>query len=148
MAHVIKTLQDNLGDGEGKTPDPFVGMYGTPPVLARLLESKSLGQKTGAGFYKKVGREVMRLDPETLEYVSGGAKANEVVGRMLKKPAPERLKLLRHAEGAEVDGSDLCVAEAAEQMNDAGCFAQARQVLPFAELDAVVHRANGLYGGE
>ncbi len=99
MAHVIKTLQDNLG--EGKTSDPFSGMYGTPPVLAKLLESKSLGQKTGAGFYKKVGRDILRLDPESMEYVAGGAKANDVVGRMLKKPAGERLALLRNAEGAE-----------------------------------------------
>ena len=101
MAHVIKTLQDNLGEGPGKTPDPFTDMYGTPPVLAKLLESKSLGQKTGAGFYKKVGRDIMRLDPESMEYVAGGAKANDVVGRMLKKPAGERLALLRNAEGAE-----------------------------------------------
>ena len=101
MAHVIKTLQDNLGEGPGKTPDPFTDMYGTPPVLAKLLESKSLGQKTGAGFYKKVGRDILRLDPESMEYVAGGAKANDVVGRMLKKPAGERLGLLRNAEGAE-----------------------------------------------
>ena len=99
MAHVIKTLQDNLG--EGKIADPFESMYGTPPVLARLLESKSLGQKTGAGFYKKVGRDIMRLDPESMEYVAGGAKSDDVVGRMLKKPAGERLGLLRNAEGAE-----------------------------------------------
>ncbi len=105
MAHVIKTLQDNLGPvgnaGSGKLEDPFSDMYGTPPVLARLLEAKSLGQKTGAGFYKKVGRDILRLDPESMEYVAGGAKANEVVGRMLKKPAGERLKLLREAEGSE-----------------------------------------------
>ncbi len=99
MAHVIKTLQDNLGPD--KTEDPFSEIYGTPPVLAKLLESKSLGQKTGAGFYKKVGRDILRLDPESMEYVPGGAKANEVVGRMLKKPAGERLRLLREAEGAE-----------------------------------------------
>jgi 3-hydroxyacyl-CoA dehydrogenase len=102
MAHVIKTLQDNLGPvGSGKVEDPFSGIYGTPPVLAKLLEVKSLGQKSGAGFYKKVGRDILRLDPESMEYVAGGAKADEVVGRMLKKPAGERLKLLRHAEGAE-----------------------------------------------
>jgi len=105
MAHVIKTLQDNLGPvgnaGSGKVEDPFAGIYGTPPVLAALLDAKSLGQKTGAGFYKKVGRDILRLDPESMEYVPGGAKANEVVGRMLKKPAGERLGLLRHAEGAE-----------------------------------------------
>ena len=102
MAHVIKTLQDNLGPvGSGKIEDPFSDMYGTPPVLASLLEAKSLGQKTGAGFYKKVGRDILRLDPQSMEYVPGGAKADEVVGRMLKKPAGERLGLLRHAEGAE-----------------------------------------------
>jgi 3-hydroxyacyl-CoA dehydrogenase len=99
MAHVIRTLQDNLGPG--KTADPFAGLYATPPVLARLLEAKSLGQKTGAGFYKKQGRDILRLDPQTMDYVAGGAKANDVVGRMLKKPAGERLKLLREAEGAE-----------------------------------------------
>src|SRR3990167_2049228 len=99
MAHVIKTLQDNLGPD--KLPDPFSDIYSTPPVLARLLEAKSLGQKSGAGFYKKVGRDILRLDPESMEYVTGGAKADDVVGRMLKKPAGERLKLLRQAEGAE-----------------------------------------------
>ncbi|MBC7548327.1 MAG: 3-hydroxyacyl-CoA dehydrogenase/enoyl-CoA hydratase family protein [Polaromonas sp.] len=102
MAHVIKTLQDNLGSsGSGKTPDPFEGLYGTPPVLVKLLESKSLGQKTGAGFFKKVGRDILRLDPDSMEYVPGGAKANDVVGRMLRKPAGERLGLLRNAKGAE-----------------------------------------------
>ncbi len=97
LAHVIKTLQDNFTEAN----DPFAANYATPEVLQKLIADKRLGQKTKAGFYKKVGREVMRLDPETMEYVSGGAKANEVVARMLKKPAPERLKLLRHAEGAE-----------------------------------------------
>ena len=99
MAHVIRTLQDN--PGEGKNADPFSALYATPPVLARLLEAKNLGQKTGAGFYKKQGRDILRLDPQTMDYVPGGAKANDVVGRMLKKPAGERLKLLREAEGAE-----------------------------------------------
>ena len=99
MAHVIKTLQDNFGPG--KVDDPFSELYSTPPVLAKLLELKSLGQKTGAGFFKKQGRDILRLDPESMDYVPAGAKANDVVGRMLKKPAGERLKLLREAEGAE-----------------------------------------------
>jgi len=102
MAHVIQTLQDKLGSvGSGKAEDPFFQLYGTPPVLTRLLQAKSLGQKTGAGFYKKAGRDILRLDPESMGYVASGAKADEVVGRMLKKPASERLKLLREAEGAQ-----------------------------------------------
>src|SRR5207237_7807307 len=36
MAHVIKTLQDNLGP-ESATPDPFYPVFATPPVLAQLI---------------------------------------------------------------------------------------------------------------
>jgi len=97
MAHVIKTLQDNLS----AETDPFYGSFGTPAVLQALLEKGHLGQKTKAGFYKKVGRDVLRFEPESGEYVPGGQKADEVYGRMLKKPAGERLKLLRNSEGAQ-----------------------------------------------
>ncbi|GAA0768814.1 3-hydroxyacyl-CoA dehydrogenase/enoyl-CoA hydratase family protein [Ideonella azotifigens] len=91
MAHVIKTLQDNLKD------DPFYGSYATPPVLAKLIEQGALGQKAGAGFYKKVGKDILRLDPVKGEYVPGGGKADAIVDRILKKPAAERLKLLRES---------------------------------------------------
>ncbi|MBK7717980.1 MAG: enoyl-CoA hydratase/isomerase family protein [Simplicispira sp.] len=97
MAHVIKTLQDNLS----LETDPFYESFGTPAVLQKLLDLCNLGQKTKAGFYKKVGRDVLRFDLEGEEYLPGGQKADEVYGRMLKKPAAERLKLLRNAEGAQ-----------------------------------------------
>lgn len=91
MAHVIKTLQDNLAD------DPFFPSYATPPVLAGLIAKGALGQKSGAGFYRKVGKDILRLDPESGEYVAGGKKADPLVDRILKKPAAERLKLLRES---------------------------------------------------
>jgi 3-hydroxyacyl-CoA dehydrogenase len=97
MTHVIKTLQDNLTIES----DPFYSNFATPAVLAKLLELGNLGQKTGAGFYKKAGRDILRFDADEQDYVPSGKKADEVVGRMLKKPAAERLKLLRNAEGAE-----------------------------------------------
>ncbi|MEN9628237.1 MAG: hypothetical protein RJA10_1464 [Pseudomonadota bacterium] len=95
MAHVIKTLQDNLAD------DPFFPSYATPPVLAALIEKGALGQKTGAGFYKKVGKDILRLDPAKGDYVAGGGKADTIVERMLKKPAAERLKLLRESSNPQ-----------------------------------------------
>ncbi len=97
MAHVVKTLQDNLT----LESDPFYESYGTPAVLQKLLDLKQLGQKSKAGFYKKVGRDVLRFDLETGEYVPGDQKADEVYGRMLKRPAAERLRLLRDAEGPQ-----------------------------------------------
>ena len=97
MAHVIKTLQDTLSI----ETDPFYESFATPAVLKALLEMGNLGQKTKAGFFKKVGRDVMRFDLESKEYVPAGEKADEVYARMLKKPAGERLKLLRNAEGKQ-----------------------------------------------
>jgi 3-hydroxyacyl-CoA dehydrogenase len=95
MAHVIKTLQDNLAD------DPFFSSYATPPVLAALIEKGALGQKAGAGFYKKVGKDILRLDLAKQDYVPAGGKAEPIVERMLKKPAAERLKLLRESSNPQ-----------------------------------------------
>ncbi|HEY9239442.1 MAG TPA: 3-hydroxyacyl-CoA dehydrogenase family protein, partial [Burkholderiaceae bacterium] len=95
MSHVIKTLQDNLQS------DPFFSSYATPPVLAKLIEQGALGQKAGAGFYKKVGKDILRLDPASGEYVAGGGKADEIVARILKKPPAERLKLLRESKNPQ-----------------------------------------------
>ena len=97
MAHVIKTLQDNLGDGS----DPFYGSYATPPVLSALIAKGALGQKVGAGFYKKVGRDILRLDAAKGEYVPSGGKADPIIDRILKKPAAERLKLLRESSNPQ-----------------------------------------------
>ena len=97
MAHVIKTLQDNLAD------DPFFPSYATPPVLAALIAKGALGQKAGAGFFKKVGKDILRLDPAKADYVAGGAKADPLVDRILKKPAAERLKLLRESSHPQAE---------------------------------------------
>jgi len=95
LAHVIKTMQDNLGPG--KADDPFYASFATPPALARLIDAGALGQKAGAGFYKKVGKDILRFDPAKGDYVAAGGKAEPIVERMLKKPLPERLKLLRES---------------------------------------------------
>ena len=95
MAHVVKTMQDNLQS------DPFYPHFATPKVLAGLIEKGALGQKTGAGFYKKVGKDILRLDPAKGDYVPAGGKAEPIVERMLKKPAAERLKLLRESSNPQ-----------------------------------------------
>ena len=97
LAHVIKTMQDNLS----LDTDPFYGCFDTPAVLKTLLEMGHLGQKAKAGFFRKEGRDILRFDAARTAYVPAGQKADEVYDRMLKKPAAERLKLLRHSEGPQ-----------------------------------------------
>jgi len=92
MGHVIKTMQDYLPN------DPFAAVYKTPAVLAGLVEKGALGQKTGAGFYKKVGKEIQRLDFATGEYVAGGGKAADIIARILKEKDPvKKMKALRES---------------------------------------------------
>ncbi len=97
MAHVIQTLQDTLSI----ETDPFYESFATPAVLKTLLEMGNLGQKSKAGFFKKVGRDILRFDLASKSYVAADQKADEVYGRMLKKPPAERLQLLRNSEGAQ-----------------------------------------------
>lgn len=97
LAHVMKTLQNNLDERS----DPFYPHFATPKALEQLIADGRLGQKTKAGFYKKVGRDVLRFDAQANDYVPGGQKADEVYARMLKRPARERLELLRNSTGAQ-----------------------------------------------
>ncbi|HJV88013.1 MAG TPA: 3-hydroxyacyl-CoA dehydrogenase/enoyl-CoA hydratase family protein [Noviherbaspirillum sp.] len=92
MGHVIKTMQDNLPN------DPFAAVYKTPAVLEKLVGAGALGQKSGAGFYKKVGKEIMRFDATKNDYVPSGAKADEFVARILKEKDPaKKMKALRES---------------------------------------------------
>ena len=97
LGHVITTQQTKLSADS----DPFYAAFNTPADLAKLIELGNLGQKTKAGYFKKAGRDVLRFDLKSGGYVPAGAKANAVYGRMLQRPAAERLKLLRDATGAE-----------------------------------------------
>ncbi len=95
MAHVIKTMQDTLPAGI----DPFAAHFATPPVLKALVEKGALGQKSGAGFYRKEGRTIKVLDPKRADYVDSTGKADDLVVRILKKKdAAERLRLLRQTD--------------------------------------------------
>ncbi len=96
MAHVIKTMQDNLAG------DPFFDVYKTPVVLAKLVQAGALGQKTGAGFYKKVGKDILRLDFAKGEYVAGGGMADDIINRMLREKDPaKRMKTLRESSNPQ-----------------------------------------------
>jgi 3-hydroxyacyl-CoA dehydrogenase len=97
MAHVIKTLQDNLTI----ETDPFYASFGTPAVLAKLMELGNLGQKTKAGFYKKVGRDpALRARQRGLRAGRPEGRRGRMAACSRSRPA-ERLKLLRNSEGPQ-----------------------------------------------
>ena len=96
IGHVMRTMQEQLKD------DPFAPLYATPEAFAALIAKGALGQKTGAGFYRKDGQAVLRFDPSKGDYVPAGKKADETVARILKKKDPaERLKLLRESSNPQ-----------------------------------------------
>ncbi len=94
MAHVVRTMQTGLTPEQ----DPFAAHFATPAVLAQLVQKGALGQKSGAGFYRKVGKDILVLDPKRGEYVASAGKADELINRILKKPVAERLALLRSTD--------------------------------------------------
>jgi 3-hydroxyacyl-CoA dehydrogenase len=62
FAHVAKNLKDTLPN------DPWNKYYEAPKWLGMLLEKGAIGQKVGAGCYKKVGKEIHVLDLKLKDY--------------------------------------------------------------------------------
>lgn len=89
MAHVIKTMADTL------PADPWHAHFQTPDWLQALISKGALGQKTGAGIFRKVGKDIHVLDVGKGDYrPSTGQAAPEVVEILkLRNPAEKFAKL-------------------------------------------------------
>ncbi|WJM85548.1 hypothetical protein QUF31_21690 [Dickeya chrysanthemi] len=55
MAHVIKTMGDTLPE------DPWHPYFKSPKWLDALIAKGALGQKVGAGIFRKVGKDIVVL---------------------------------------------------------------------------------------
>ncbi|MGG7620068.1 3-hydroxyacyl-CoA dehydrogenase NAD-binding domain-containing protein [Bacillus coreaensis] len=62
FAHVAKNVYDQV-DGAEKE------VFEVPTFMNQMLEKGWLGSKSGQGFFLKKGKEILELDPATLEYV-------------------------------------------------------------------------------
>jgi 3-hydroxyacyl-CoA dehydrogenase len=60
-----------------------------PAWVGRLVADGRHGEKTGAGFYKKVGKEILTLDWRTLEYRPMRAAESPVIAELSALPSPE-----------------------------------------------------------
>ncbi|QII84415.1 3-hydroxyacyl-CoA dehydrogenase [Bordetella hinzii] len=90
LAHVVGTMRDHLPQ------DPWHGYFGVPAWLQALIDRGALGQKSGAGVYKKVGKDILVLDPSTGQYRPSAGKITPAVEAILKERDPaKRLAALR-----------------------------------------------------
>src|SRR5213594_4286434 len=75
--------------------DPQREIFRVPEFMRLMLDRKMLGAKTGRGFYKKDGDEILTLDLETMEYRPQrrpNLPSLEMVSNV--ESLPERLKAL------------------------------------------------------
>ncbi|WP_175990431.1 3-hydroxyacyl-CoA dehydrogenase/enoyl-CoA hydratase family protein [Bacillus sp. Marseille-Q1617] len=61
FAHVAKNVYDQV-EGEEKK------VFEVPAFMRKMLDNGWLGSKSGQGFFLKQGKEILELNPETLEY--------------------------------------------------------------------------------
>ncbi len=53
---------------EGCPNDEAHNLFKLPDFINKMMEKKWLGSKTGQGFYKKIDKDILSLDLDTLEY--------------------------------------------------------------------------------
>jgi len=53
---------------EGCPNDEAHELFKLPDFIKKMMENKWLGSKTGQGFYKKIDKDILSLDLDTLEY--------------------------------------------------------------------------------
>ncbi|GAB3720510.1 3-hydroxyacyl-CoA dehydrogenase NAD-binding domain-containing protein [Flavobacterium koreense] len=62
LVHVANGIYDNCPNDEAHD------LFKLPDFINKMMENKWLGSKTGQGFYKKEGKDILSLDLDTLEY--------------------------------------------------------------------------------
>ena len=75
--------------------DPFRDRLLLPDVMTRLMADGRLGEKTGSGFFKREGREILALDFHTLQYCPRRDVDLPGMADLERLPLRERLAAIR-----------------------------------------------------
>lgn len=70
-----------------------------PDWVKQLIANGQFGEKTGAGFYKKVGKEIHTLDRKTLGYAPQQKVDSKELATLARLPLAERFARVREMEG-------------------------------------------------
>lgn len=90
LVHVIRTMQDQLPN------DSFKSCFALPADLQYLFDHGALGQKTGAGFFRKQGRDILRFDLTSQQYVAADAEVSaEALDILAERDPAKKLAALR-----------------------------------------------------
>ncbi len=89
--HVSNNVYDNV-DGEEKEK------FATPDFMKQMLENGWLGSKTRKGFYKKEGKEILQLNPKTMEYEPRQKLKAPSIEMAKQAKRSDRLKTLIYAD--------------------------------------------------
>ena len=73
--------------------------FSLPPWVHEIVKRGWLGDKSGGGFYKKAGKDILTLDWHTLEYVPQQRLSTPEIDALLKLPVTERLARVRDLPG-------------------------------------------------
>jgi 3-hydroxyacyl-CoA dehydrogenase len=88
LLHVSKGLSASTGED-----------FSMPDWVVKLAESGRLGDKTGGGFYKKVGKDIATLDWKTLEYGPQKKVEDPAFAALMKQPLEKRIPMAEKLPG-------------------------------------------------
>ncbi|MEO7712939.1 MAG: 3-hydroxyacyl-CoA dehydrogenase/enoyl-CoA hydratase family protein [Gemmatimonadaceae bacterium] len=88
LLHVSKGLSASTGED-----------FSMPSWVESLAASGRLGDKTGAGFYRKVGKDISTLDWKTLEYVPQQKVEDPAIAALMKEGLEKRLPMAAKLPG-------------------------------------------------
>jgi len=84
ITHVTKGLSETTGED-----------FSLPAWVQATVQSGRVGEKSGAGFYKRVGKAIHTLDWRTGDYAPQAKVASAELGRLARLPLAERFAALR-----------------------------------------------------
>ena len=90
IAHVTRELSGATGED-----------FSLSPWVLALVKAGRTGEKSGAGFYRRVGKEIQTLDWRTGEYAPQRKPESPELARIAALPLAERFAALRDWKGKE-----------------------------------------------
>jgi 3-hydroxyacyl-CoA dehydrogenase len=77
--------------------------FALPDWVQQLIKEGRLGEKSGAGFYKRVGKEIHTLDRKTLQYAPQRKVDSKELATWSKAPLEQRLARVKELPGVYGD---------------------------------------------